>query len=80
MPQKEKNTQTNELPAPKTPAQEDAPQAPQKNTGPPKSAKEELYDKIPLSYKQVDIIVKVLLAVLGILVIIGVITGSGIGW
>lgn len=44
-----------------------------------KNPVERLYDKIPLTYKQVDMIVKVLIAILAIVLIIGVATGRGIG-
>ncbi|MDR2655498.1 MAG: hypothetical protein LBC56_05405 [Oscillospiraceae bacterium] len=42
-----------------------------------KNDKERLYDKIPLTYKQVDIIVKILLALLAGLLIYGIATGTG---
>ncbi len=45
----------------------------------PQNAKEQLYDKIPLSYKQVDILVKVLVGVLVVALVVGVLTGSRLG-
>lgn len=41
-----------------------------------RGAKERFYDKIPLTYKQVDILVKVLVVVMVGLIIIGVLTGN----
>lgn len=41
-----------------------------------KNVKETLYDKIPLTYKQVDILVKVLVALLFIALVIGIATGG----
>lgn len=46
----------------------------QNNT--PPHAKESLYDKIPLSYKQVDIISKVLIGLLVVVLVIGIATGN----
>lgn len=42
----------------------------------PKNPVERLYDKIPLTYKQVDIIVKVLIGVLAVVLILGFIQGN----
>ena len=39
-----------------------------------KNAKERLYDKVPLSYKQVDIITKVLIAVFVLLMLYFIVT------
>ena len=43
---------------------------------PPKNMKEQLYDKIPLTFKQADILVKVLLALFAVMLIIAVLTGG----
>lgn len=40
--------------------------------------KERLYDKIPLNYRQVDILVKILLGLLVVLIIVGVVRGIGL--
>lgn len=41
-----------------------------------KPLKETLYDKIPLNFKQADILVKVLIGLLAVLLLYGVFTGS----
>lgn len=43
---------------------------------PPKNMKERLYDKIPLTFRQADILVKVLLALFVVVLIIAVLTGG----
>ncbi len=43
---------------------------------PPKNMKEQLYDKIPLTFRQADILVKVLLALFVVMLIIAVLTGG----
>ena len=45
----------------------------------PQNAKEQFYDKIPLTYRQVDILVKVLIGVLVVALVVGILTGSRLG-
>lgn len=64
-------------PAPSLPEQSPPP-APGKAEA-DKNAVEKLYDKIPLTYKQVDLIVKVLVGILILLLIVGIATGTRLG-
>ena len=43
-----------------------------------KGAKENLYDKIPLTVKQLDIIIAVMIALFVVFFVIGVLKGNGI--
>ena len=43
---------------------------------PPKTAKEQLYDKIPITFRQADILVKVLLVLFVVIVIVAILTGG----
>ena len=43
-----------------------------------KGAKENLYDKIPLTIKQLDIIIVVMIALFIVIFVIGVLKGNGI--
>lgn len=43
---------------------------------PPKDAKESLYDKLPVTYRQVDLFVKILAAAIVLLLIFGFLSGN----
>ena len=44
-----------------------------------KGTKENLYDKVPLTVKQLDIIIAVMIALFVVFFVIGVLKGNGIG-
>jgi len=57
---------------------QDPPQADsgEKADSSPKNSKGRLYDKIPVSFRQVDIFSKVMIAVLALVLLIGILTGT----
>jgi len=42
----------------------------------PKNAKERLYDKLPLTVRQVDVIIKALIIILIVVLMVGIMTGN----
>ncbi len=67
----------------KTQEEPTAPSAPDGGSGaapeaPPKNAKERLYDKIPLTVKQLDIILVVLAVAFVVFLVLGALVGNGI--
>ena len=67
---------------PNTPQQTDTPpEAAAPETPPPenKTGIQRLYDKIPLTFRQADILVKVLIGLFVLVLIIGIATGSRFG-
>lgn len=49
-----------------------------KQNAPPKAAKENVYDKIPLTVKQLDVIIAILLVAFVVFFVIGALKGNGI--
>ena len=43
-----------------------------------KNAKEKLYDKIPLTVKQLDVIIVILFVALAVVLVIGILKGNGL--